>query len=73
MDGRFKLKCRLKEVLKEKKKTQGWLAQRLGLHRNYINGLCTGRLDNPTLKVASAICFILGCTYEEVWSLVIID
>ena len=50
---------RIKAVLKEKKLTQKWLADKLGTSKAYVNELCTNK-NNPSLKRLNEIAEIIG-------------
>jgi DNA-binding XRE family transcriptional regulator len=57
----------ISERLKEKGKTQSWLAQRCGLSTVYINKVIKGKVDRPAVQTAYKIAHALGDFIEHIF------
>lgn len=66
MDESLVLKNRLREVRREKKLSQGDLAELVGVSRNTIGSIETGQF-NPTAKLALLLCIALDKKFEELF------
>jgi len=60
------MKTRITEILVERKKSKGWLANLTQISRPYISRLAAGKAT-PTLGTAYRISHALGCSVEEIW------
>jgi putative transcriptional regulator len=58
------MKNRLKELRSERDWSQGELGERLGISRQSVNAIETGRYD-PSLPLAFRIARLFGLTIEE--------
>ncbi len=63
---RLELKNRLKEVRNEAKLSQQKLADLVGVSRNTISSIETGKF-NPTAKLALILCIALDKKFEELF------
>ena len=61
------MKNRLKVLRAERDWSQGNLAERLGVSRQSVNAIETGRYD-PSLPLAFRIAALFGCAIEEIFS-----
>lgn len=61
------MKNRLKVLRAERDWSQGDLAQRLGVSRQSVNALETGKYD-PSLPLAFRIARLFGLSIEEIFS-----
>lgn len=66
MDDKLILKNRLKEARAELKLSQKQLADMVGVSRNTISSIETGRF-NPTAKLALVLCIALDKKFEELF------
>lgn len=66
MDELLVLKNNLKEIRKEKGISQSKLADMVGVSRNTISSIETGRF-NPTAKLALIICIALDKKFEDLF------
>ncbi len=66
MDESLVLHNRLREVRREKKLSQGDLAELVGVSRNTIGSIETGQF-NPTAKLALLLCIALDKKFEELF------
>ena len=66
MDDSLVLKNRLKEYRKEMELSQDELAKMVGVSRNTISSIETGRFC-PTAKLALVICIALDKKFEDVF------
>lgn len=60
------MKCRLRELRAERRWTQNDLAERLGVSRQTVNAIETGKYD-PSLPLAFRIAHTFGLAIEEVF------
>ena len=60
------MKNRLKVLRAERDWTQGRLAEELGVSRQTVNAIETGRFD-PSLPLAFAIAELMGQSIEEIF------
>lgn len=60
------MKNSLKELRKERGWSQGELADQLGVSRQSVNAIETGRYD-PSLPLAFTIARLFGCRIEDVF------
>ncbi len=60
------MKNRLKVLRAERDWTQGQLAEELGVSRQTVNAIETGRFD-PSLPLAFAIAELMGQSIEEIF------
>lgn len=60
------MKNRIKKILKEKNKTQGELAPKVGVKREYLNRIINGHID-PSVKLTMKIAKVLKLTVEDVF------
>ena len=56
------------QKLRIKGKSQGWLAQKTGLDKFYINKLIKDKIKNPHIKTANKIALALDCAIEDIWT-----
>jgi putative transcriptional regulator len=56
----------LRQLRRDQQWTQGQLAERLGVSRQTVNALETGRYD-PSLPLAFGIARVFGRTIEEIF------
>lgn len=66
MDDTLILKNRLKEIRTELKLSQNQLADMVGVSRNTISSIETGRF-NPTAKLALVLCIALDKKFEDLF------
>ena len=66
MDESLILKNRLKEARGEKGLSQAQLAELVGVSRNTISSIETGKF-NPTAKLALILCVALDKKFEELF------
>lgn len=66
MDELLVLKNNLKEIRKEKGISQSKLADMVGVSRNTISSIETGKF-NPTAKLALIICIALDKKFEDLF------
>ena len=66
MDGKLVLRNRLKEIRAEKGLSQGELAGMVGVSRNTIGSIETGKYC-PTAKLALILCTALDMRFEEIF------
>ncbi len=66
MDKELVLKNRLKDARKEKRMSQGHLAELVGVSRNTISSIETGQF-NPTAKLALILCIALDKKFEDLF------
>ena len=66
MDEKLVLKNKLKEIRTEKGLSQAELAQMVGVSRNTISSIETGKF-NPTAKLALVLCIALDKKFEEIF------
>lgn len=66
MEDKLILKNHLKEVRAERKLSQSQLAEMVGVSRNTISSIETGRF-NPTAKLALVLCIALDKKFEELF------
>ena len=62
------MKNRLRESRSERGWSQGELAERLGVSRQTINSIETGRYD-PSLRLAFAIARLFGRRIEDIFAI----
>ena len=55
------------KILRKRKKSQGWLAQRTGLAHEYVNRLAKDKIKDPKVSTAKKIAKALGCFIEDLW------
>lgn len=60
------MKNNITAILAEKKKSQGWLAQRTGIRRDYINRIASGKVE-PGIEKALKILAALKVTAGTIW------
>ncbi len=60
------MKNKLKELRTERSLSQGELADQLGVSRQSVNAIETGRYD-PSLPLAFKIARLFDCTIEEMF------
>lgn len=65
-ESRLILKNKLKETRKENKLSQTELANIVGVSRNTISSIETGKF-NPTAKLALVLCIALDKKFEELF------
>lgn len=63
-----KIQCFLIKKLKEREKTQSWLARRTGSPPSTINRLAH-KIENPHVYIALIIAHAVGCDAEDIWAL----
>ena len=66
MNDQLILKNRLKEARAEKKLSQAQLAELVGVSRNTISSIETGKF-NPTAKLALVLCIALDKKFEDLF------
>lgn len=66
MNNELILKNNVAKVRKEKKMSQGLLADQVGVSRQTISSIETGQF-NPTAKLALLLCIALDKTFEELF------
>ena len=66
MDDKLILKNRLKKARAELKISQGQLAEMVGVSRNTISSIETGRFS-PTAKLALVLCIALDKKFEDLF------
>ena len=66
MDGELILKNNLKNARAERKLSQMELAELVGVSRNTISSIETGKF-NPTAKLALLLCIALEKKFEELF------
>ena len=59
----------IKEKLRERKRSYGWLSLRTGLSRVYLCKLANDKVDRPSLQTAHKIARALHSTIDEIWKL----
>ena len=60
------MKNRLRELRAERRWSQADLAERLGVSRQTVNAIETGRYD-PSLPLAFAMAALFGCPIERIF------
>ena len=66
MNDSLELKKNIKEVRTEKKLSQAALADLVGVYRNTISSIETGKF-NPTAKLALLLCVALEKKFEDLF------
>lgn len=61
------MKNTLRVLRAQREWSQGELAERLGVSRQTVNALETGKYD-PSLPLAFKIAALFGCTIEEIFA-----
>jgi putative transcriptional regulator len=62
----FKMRCRLKEIMKEEGRTQKWLSEKVLVSMTTISSIVNEK-SLPALPLANKIAKTLGRTIEEIW------
>jgi len=60
------MKCLVKERLQEIGKSQGWLSQKIGIQRTYLNKICNAK-SIPLVSTTDKIAKALGVPIEFLW------
>lgn len=60
------MKITLNDTLKEKKRSQYWLAQTTGIAASTINNLCNGKTTGIQFDILQKICTALDCNVNDV-------
>lgn len=60
------IKTNLREIIKAKRKSQGWVSMKTGIPREYINKIAAGKTE-PGVRKALLIARALHVHPDEIW------